>query len=67
LHYTFYNQLGISPDERSVIITEVGGNYQANREKIVSILFETFNVQSVYIATTSEFALYSTGKIQWFV
>lgn len=35
---------------------------QKNREKITQIMFETFNVQNLFIASTSVLSLYAAGK-----
>jgi len=44
------------------IINKAPKNPKANREKMAEIMFETFNVPSLYIAIQSVLSLYSTGS-----
>ena len=42
-HHTFYDQLGYAPEEAiGVFLTEPPRNPKTNREKMVTIMFETF-------------------------
>lgn len=60
--YVFYDALGVSVDERAVMLTEAPLNPKANREKMQQILFETFNVPAMYIATSALLALFASGR-----
>ena len=44
------------------MLTEAPGNPKANREKMVSLMFETFQVQGCYIAIQAVLSLYSNGR-----
>ena len=60
--YCFDNELRVDPSEASVLLTEAPGNPKANREKMCSIMFETFQVQGFYVAIQAVLSLYSNGR-----
>ncbi|MFX1256882.1 MAG: actin, cytoplasmic 2 [Promethearchaeota archaeon] len=62
-HYTFYADLRIDPSEHPVLLTEAPLNPRQNREKITEIMFETFNVPGLYIATQAVLSLYASGRV----
>jgi actin-related protein len=62
-HHTFYNELRCAPEEANgVVLTEAPLNPKANREKMVTIMFETFQVKNVYVALQAVMSLYAAGR-----
>lgn len=60
--YTFDNQLRVDPETRKVLLTEAPQNPKYNREKMMEIMFERFNVEASYVALQGVLSLYSSGR-----
>lgn len=61
--YTFDSQLRVDPETRHVLLTEAPQNPKQNREKMMEIMFERFNVPASYVALQGVLSLYASGKI----
>ena len=62
-NHTFFNELRCNPSEcGGVLLTEAPRNPKANREKMVEIMFETFDVPNAYIAIQAVMSLYAAGR-----
>jgi actin len=60
--HCFTNELRVDPSEHKVLLTEAPLNPKVNREKMTSLMFETFQVQGLYIAIQAVLSLYSNGR-----
>lgn len=59
--YTF-RLLCVSSDEHPVMLTEAAMNPLENRQRMVEIMFESFNVPFTYVALQAVLALYAAGR-----
>lgn len=60
--HTFTNELRVQSEDQNCMLTEAPLNPKNNREKMTSIMFDTFNVPGLYIAIQAVLSLYSAGK-----
>lgn len=60
--YCFTNELRVDPSEHKVMLTEAPRNPKVNREKMTTLMFETFCVQGLYVQIQAVLSLYSNGR-----
>uniref|UniRef100_A0A8D3ECL3 Actin-like n=1 Tax=Scophthalmus maximus TaxID=52904 RepID=A0A8D3ECL3_SCOMX len=60
-HHTF-QQLCVEPEDHPVLLTEAAMNPLENRERMVEIMFECFNVPFTYVAMQAVLVLYAAGR-----
>src|SRR3989338_5080944 len=58
----FYKQVRCSPDEAPIILTESVMASKENREKLIGIMFENFQVPEYYSAPQEYFSFVASGK-----
>jgi actin-related protein len=61
--YTFEKELSVNPAMHSVCITDLPEMSRVARQKMMEILFEEFNISSLYIANQAVMSMYSLGNI----
>lgn len=59
--YTF-QELGVKSENQAVLLTESPLNPAENRERTAEIMFEKFNVPSMYLISQANLALFASGR-----
>ncbi|XP_031490337.1 uncharacterized protein LOC116257581 isoform X4 [Nymphaea colorata] len=60
--HVYERELLTCAEEQPVLMTEAPLTPKANREKMIEIMFETFNVPASYVATQGVLSLYASGR-----
>lgn len=60
--HTFHNELNVTTEDRPVLLTETVLNLKSNRDKMIELMFECFNIPSLYIAIQPVLSLYASGR-----
>ena len=61
-NYMFFQELRVDPEECACLFTEGVDHERRDRERLVQLLLETFNVPHLYVSTPAPLALYATGR-----
>jgi len=62
IHHAYYNELRVAPEEHPTFITETPFNPDYWRARTTLIMFETFNVDSLYIGQQGSLVPYAYGR-----
>lgn len=60
--YTFHEVLRVQPKEQPVLLTEVSLNSKVEKERMVEIMFEKFEVPAMNVANTTVLSLFCSGR-----
>jgi actin-related protein len=63
LHHTFYSELRAAPEDHPVVFLTDVMTPAANREKLMQILFETFNMPAVLLLPAASATIISSGRM----
>lgn len=58
-----FEELKINPSEHPVLLTEAPSVSKANREKMIQMMFETFNVPSFYAGAQADLSVIASGNL----
>ena len=61
-HHGFFNEVQMTPEDCPILLSETPGNSKKNREDLIQVMFEKFNVASFYLALQQVLALFASGK-----
>ncbi|XP_046580578.1 actin-1-like [Haliotis rubra] len=61
-HHVYYNDLRVDTTEQPVLMTEAPLNPKRNREKMMEIQFEKFEVPGFYVSIQAVLSLYASGR-----
>jgi len=61
--YSFHEKLKVTPSDCKIMLTEAPMNPQANRKKMIEVMFEKYGFKSCYIAIQAVLTLYAQGLL----
>ena len=61
-HYTFWDELGVNPQEYPVLLTEAPHNPMKQRVQMLQTMFESFDVPACYVSIQAVLSMYASGK-----
>jgi len=63
MYHLYYKELRVNPQDQAILITEAPLSPKDNRIRMAEILFETFGVPGIYVATQAILSLYAAGRV----
>ncbi|XP_036595350.1 actin-like protein 7B [Trichosurus vulpecula] len=60
--YIFHSAMKILPEEHAILVSDPPLSPSSNREKYAELMFETFSIPAMHIASQSLLSIYSYGK-----
>mmetsp|Transcript_6795 Transcript_6795/g.7756 ORF Transcript_6795/g.7756 Transcript_6795/m.7756 type:complete len:378 (-) Transcript_6795:319-1452(-) len=61
-HHTFYNELRLSPEDQPLVVVQNLLTPAATQERIITLMFEQFNVPAFYTSSSAGLSLIGTGR-----
>lgn len=61
--HCYDEQLAVKAEDQGALLTEAPRNPKKNRERMIQIFFENFNVPTFYVAIQAILSLYSSGRV----
>eukprot|EP01055_Gregarina_sp_Pseudo9_P005745 Gregarina_sp_Pseudo_9__5744@NODE_840_length_2142_cov_8_983833_g788_i0_p2_GENE_NODE_840_length_2142_cov_8_983833_g788_i0NODE_840_length_2142_cov_8_983833_g788_i0_p2_ORF_typecomplete_len179_score50_55Actin/PF00022_19/6_4e46MreB_Mbl/PF06723_13/0_0018_NODE_840_length_2142_cov_8_983833_g788_i014972033 len=65
--HAFFSELRVNPTDHPVLVTETPLNPKSAREKLVRVLFETYEAPSAHVACQAVLSLYAAGRVSGLV
>ncbi|ELP92145.1 actin, putative [Entamoeba invadens IP1] len=62
-YHAFYNELKTPPEDRPLLLTAPPTTTSAYKNRMMQIMFETFNVPSLFICPQAVLSLYTSGRL----
>lgn len=61
-NYTLYTELKIPPEDHAILLSEPPRNTKEARKKVISIMFDYFNVPCLYLSNQGVLSLCASGR-----
>ena len=59
----YFNELRVLPQEHNCLLSEAPLTPKADREKMIEVIFDVFNVPNFYVANQGVLSLYASGRL----
>ncbi|KAH8082875.1 cAMP-dependent protein kinase [Aureococcus anophagefferens] len=60
--HTFYSEVGVEPGAQPLLLAESPLNPKASRERVAALVFDVFEVPSLYVNAQAVLSLYASGR-----